>query len=471
MRLFHKSIAQLLRVLGAEHGDINKFLGWSGDVQSRYYTWTDLQAGDQPQAILAGFTSGGVDWRQQHHLGRSTVPLPSTSWLDALTPQLTQALQEKDALPVRSQETLECLRMCAEAYWQAVPIKGLRYGEAYLDRQVPGVLEVMQTAEYRQFADQVIRKEADSLQKLGLRAPHLAMWTSKTSRSSCAALTGSSESVPVSAEATSTSTEERPAKRQRQEAEIDAQAQPEMIHSRLQQAELGLQHDQQLLRLEKVELLRKQVAAERAAVQQASTSLLIWSNAQLTAQTCFPQGVRPIPAGPLLPIQVALPSLEAPVNGIRDPEKQANQATGLHSPDFFTSSTVAGRYQEWADDGKLGSIKSRLVPRGTGLRLPKTGHTARACDNLRKNRNLPEAIDGLIGRGLSREAAISLVEKVVSDCGLTTISQQSIAFHQMAHKSAEKAKRAVMKPVGMTVRDFTLAFENEVARTLSETEV
>ena len=32
----------------------------------------------------------------------------------------------------------------------------------------------MRTAEYRQFAEQVVGKEADSLQKLGLKAPHLA---------------------------------------------------------------------------------------------------------------------------------------------------------------------------------------------------------------------------------------------------------------------------------------------------------
>lgn len=50
-----------------------------------------------------------------------------------------------------------------------------------LDRQVPGVQEVRKTAEYRQFAEQVIQKEADSLQRLGLKAPHLAPGTTSTS--------------------------------------------------------------------------------------------------------------------------------------------------------------------------------------------------------------------------------------------------------------------------------------------------
>jgi len=173
MHLFWKYVAQQLRVHGAGHSNINKYLGWADDVQSKYYTLADLQAGDRPQAIIAGFTKS--NWHQQHHLGRSTVPLPSTGWLDALIPRLTEALQEKDALPVRSQEMLECLRIYTKAYWQALPVKGLKHTEAYLDRQVPGVQKVLQTPMYRQFAEQVIRKEADSLQKLGLKAPHLAL--------------------------------------------------------------------------------------------------------------------------------------------------------------------------------------------------------------------------------------------------------------------------------------------------------
>jgi len=173
MHLFWKYVAQQLRVHGAGHSNINKYLGWADDVQSKYYTLADLQAGDRPHAIIAGFTKS--NWHQQHHLGRSTVPLPSTGWLDALIPRLTEALQEKDALPVRSQEMLECLRIYTKAYWQALPVKGLKHTEAYLDRQVPGVQKVLQTPMYRQFAEQVIRKEADSLQKLGLKAPHLAL--------------------------------------------------------------------------------------------------------------------------------------------------------------------------------------------------------------------------------------------------------------------------------------------------------
>ncbi len=75
MHMFRQSVAQKLRVLGAEHSSINAALGWKDDVQSRYYSLADLQAGDEPQAMLAGFTMDGKSWRQHHHLGRCTVSL------------------------------------------------------------------------------------------------------------------------------------------------------------------------------------------------------------------------------------------------------------------------------------------------------------------------------------------------------------------------------------------------------------
>ena len=113
--------------------------------------------------------------------------------------------------------------MYAEAYWQALPVKGLKHTEEFLNRQVPGVQKVLQTPVYRQFAEQVIRKEADSLQKLGLKAPHLALWTSSTCQSSSAAPASTAEMVSVSRAGACTSVK-RPAKRKRTEAEIELQA-------------------------------------------------------------------------------------------------------------------------------------------------------------------------------------------------------------------------------------------------------
>ena len=81
----------------------------------------------------------------------------------------------------------------------------------------------------------------------------------------------------------------------------------------------------------------------------------------------------------------------------------------MRNPVFFAGSIDAERYQEWADAGQHKSVKSRLVLTKRGVALLKTGQKGRASDNLRENRNLPEAIHEFIHKGLTREAAIALV--------------------------------------------------------------
>ena len=140
----------------------------------------------------------------------------------------------------------------------------------------------------------------------------------------------------------------------------------------------------------------------------------------------------------------------------------------LRSPVFFAGSTVAEQFQEWADDGQHKSIKSRLVLTKRGMALPRTGHADRATDNLRKYRNLPEAIDELIHKGLTVEAAIALVEGVVSTFGgLKSIAQKSTAFHQVAHKSDAAAETTVLGNTGKTVMALRLVYEQEVASLLT----
>lgn len=277
MHLFRKHVAQQLEVLGAEHGVINKHMNWADDVQSREYSLADLQAGDRPQAILAGFTKGWENWHQHHYQGRSTVSLPSTSWLDAIIPRLTESLQRKDAFPVRSQEMLQCLHMYAEAYWQALPVKGLKHTEAYLNRQIPGVQEVLQTAEYRHFAEQVIHKEADSLQRLGLKASQLSLWMSNTSQSSSSAPASTAETMSVSATETSANTDNRPAKRQRTEGADDSDKE--------EQALLGAIDRQKRRNTLQLQLYQdQQRGTEIAAAQQALAMPVALSNAQQHAQ-------------------------------------------------------------------------------------------------------------------------------------------------------------------------------------------
>ncbi len=81
---------------------------------------------------------------------------------------------------------------------------------------------------------------------------------------------------------------------------------------------------------------------------------------------------------------------------------------------------------------------------------------------------MPEALERLIHKGLTREAAIALVERVVSNFGgLKSIAQVSNAFHQMAHKSAAAAETTALGNTGQTVMAFRLAYEQEVAKTLT----
>ncbi len=81
---------------------------------------------------------------------------------------------------------------------------------------------------------------------------------------------------------------------------------------------------------------------------------------------------------------------------------------------------------------------------------------------------MPEALDRLIHKGLTREAAIALVERVVANFGgLISIAQLSNAFHHMAHKSAAAAETTALGNTGKTVKAFRLAYEQELAKTLT----
>ncbi|KAL0019279.1 hypothetical protein WJX77_011767 [Trebouxia sp. C0004] len=98
----------------------------------------------------------------------------------------------------------------------------------------------------------------------------------------------------------------------------------------------------------------QQRGAEIPAAQQTVAGVL--SNAEqhahlpagLAVQACLQQDEQSHIAAPhALPMQAALPSLAVPAQ----------------------SSTIAERYQEWADDGQHKSVKSRLVLKKRGLAL------------------------------------------------------------------------------------------------------
>ncbi len=147
------------------------------------------------------------------------------------------------------------------------------------------------------------------------------------------------------------------------------------------------------------------------------------------------------------------------------------------NPDLFKSGTISGRYHEWVGDGQCSGIKSQLVPQKNGegrMRLPRTGHSEQAVNNLRKNRDLPEAIEHLVEQGLSSEAAIALVTAVLKNFGLTTkrgrgklIVQQSAAFFIVRSTPADELETRLLLNTGRTVMEFKKVYDEEVTLALN----
>ena len=289
----------------------------------------------------------------------------------------------------------------------------MKYGKTYLDRQVAEVQQVLATREYRQFADQVLQKEADSLKKLGLDAPHLDIWKQSLEQMNSAEAAGSTVAVGVlpsqhketkeGTRAETDSDEEQQAidamKKQNRKRALQLQKdQEEQIVRELDAKQQALTKRRRLQEEEE-----EQIARELDAEKQALTKRKIeWEWTQQLAQarpgftTQLPladhlQPSKEVLSPPMLLADLLQCSSQMPASSItsRDHKQAAKTEAQLHNPSLFQSSTIEGRYQEWADDGAYKSIKSCLKPAKKGLQLPKTGHTDRASDNLRKNRNLP----------------------------------------------------------------------------------
>ena len=153
--------------------EVNRYFRWKSDVQSRFYASHHTEAGITIQAVLATFDKD--NWNQNHHLGRAAVDVDE-AWCDALLPGLS-ATTKLSGLSVRRQELKDTLLKLAEAYWQALPIKALKYG-LHVVAGLPRVQEVMQTDEYASFSDRVLQAECNSMEKLQMmqEVPYLAEW-------------------------------------------------------------------------------------------------------------------------------------------------------------------------------------------------------------------------------------------------------------------------------------------------------
>ena len=481
--LFRKTAANNALAAGAASDEINRYFGWKNDVQKRFYAQHHSEAYINIQAVMAGFHKDS--WKQNHHLGRAAVDVDE-AWCDALLPGLAAIAKQSD-LSIRRKELNDTLLKLAEAYWQALPIKVLKY-DVNVVAGLPRVQEVMQTDEYASFSDKVLQAECDSMEKLHMmqEVPYLAQWqqanyagqdSQQVAHHATSISTFSSrareQSQLRSAEAAGIVSQEPAAKRQKiahsvADKEQLMEAELEQLRSLRRHTELQLQIDTE-----------KQAMLELGQQQEILRTRQLMSNAQgnkgLTAQvmsaSTSKQDVQPSnpPYTPELQAQAVL-SCSSTAEDSTMPAAQPSKVK--LNPDLFKSKTIHGRYQEWVGGGQYASIKSQVRRSKRGWELPKkkgTQHVGGASERLRRNVHLPEAIEHLVIQGLSEDAAVALVSQVVLDFGLTTIATQSEAFAEL--NRLEKAARAgdgaqiakvetkKLSKTGRTVREFKIAFD------------
>ena len=374
---------------------------------------------------------------------------------------------------------------------------------------LPSVVKIMQMPEYALFSDKVLQAECDSMQKLQIvqEVYHLEEWKKQQAHhageepqqvahhadslhTQCSETRGQSQ--VRSAEAAGIVSQEPLAKRQRVETnaadmreELQAEIDQLTSQNRLQELQQQLAKQKQAaLTLQKEaelqEATEKQAALEFAQRQDnLKMRQMMWNAAhhgsplttEIMTGSVLNFGVQPgdtlcTPVTLDAEDQTVVPSSNAAEAYTVPAAKPSRVAKALQHPEFFQSQTIAGRYQEWIGGGQYAGIKSQLVMGRNGLVLPRTGHAKAAVDNLRKKRNLPEAIEQLVMQGLSSSAAVALMTKVVNDFGLRGISKQSEAFHWLAKDSAARAETRVLFETGKTVKQFNVAYDLEISKAL-----
>ena len=480
--LFRKTAANNALAAGAAPDEVNRCFGWKIDVQRRFYANHHTEAGINVQAVLAGFDEDS--WKQNHRLGRAAVNVDE-AWCDALLPGLSATAKQSD-LSVTRKELKDTLLKLAEAFWQALPVKKLKYG-LHVVAGLLRVQQVMLTDEYASFSDRVLEAECDSMEQLQMmqEVPYLAEWQqanyARQESQQVAYHSDQSESWETrqesqirSAEAAEIVTQEPLTKRQKIASDADneqqMQAELEQLRSHRRQRELQLQIDtekQADIRLGRMAELQAATARQddlELAKQEEMLRRrkLMWSahgGSALTAQAMSAsspnQDVQPnnIPFTLETQNQAAL-SISGTAEDSTVPASQPSKVKKvLKNPDMFKAQTIDGRYKEWVGGGQYAGVKGQLVMNKNGLGLPRTKgvrHAKSTVDNLRKKRCLPEAIEQLTLQGLTSDAAIALVTHVVSDFGLRSISTQSEALYELARldEAVEAGDSAEVAAIG-----------------------
>jgi len=192
--LMRKTCVADTRAAGASSSEVDLHAGWINGTQDRNYARASLQTDMDIMTKAAGFAK---DFREHHYLGRAEVPVPR-AWYNALLPGLTNFLDTMSSLPCGVAETLQCIELFVQAYWQALPIRMLKYGQDFQLKQLRAVQDVMDTDAYALFATEVGQAELDSMEKIGLKLPYLFEWADKQAASKRLAEGWASDGEPAS---------------------------------------------------------------------------------------------------------------------------------------------------------------------------------------------------------------------------------------------------------------------------------
>ena len=93
------------------------------------------------------------------------------AWHKVLLPGLQALLDAVLDPPYGVSETLQCIELFVQAFWQALPIKTLTVGADFEKKQLDRVKEVMSTDEYVMFATNVREESLTVRRSLASRFP------------------------------------------------------------------------------------------------------------------------------------------------------------------------------------------------------------------------------------------------------------------------------------------------------------
>ncbi|KAH7623899.1 hypothetical protein NADE_008713 [Nannochloris sp. 'desiccata'] len=135
---------------------------------------TSYLAKSQSSALPAHLALAGFKGSFHHHLGRAEVHVPD-AWVDEVMPGVRDALkvllEQHQGLKCHEKEIgeetfLQMLLYLGMVFWQNLPLKYHRYKDSYTLARLKEINGIMQTAEYKTFAEEVLDLERRAIEKI-----------------------------------------------------------------------------------------------------------------------------------------------------------------------------------------------------------------------------------------------------------------------------------------------------------------